>query len=123
MISKGAYIIQDKVRRSYSLITNLTTPNSFFVRGRLTFFQGMKAISIWFRDTALGDVFAHRFFLERQSYPAQASSQMHLTDEIQNVARVINGLQYMRDDGSKLDNTMMIVTDYEVAVCGRMLSL
>ncbi|KAG5512326.1 hypothetical protein JKF63_07851 [Porcisia hertigi] len=120
MMSKAAFMIQESVRRNYLMITDVCHPTTFFVRGRLPFPQGMMAIATLFKNQCPADVYAHPYFIEKQSDPAQPSPQLHLTEESQGIMKVMSGLRYMRDDNAKLDNTMVVVTDYKVEVEGRM---
>ncbi|CBZ23058.1 conserved hypothetical protein [Leishmania mexicana MHOM/GT/2001/U1103] len=123
MMSKAAFMMQDHVRRNYVMITDVCTPNTFFVRGRLPFPQGLTAIAVLFKNQRPADVYAHPYFIEKQSDPSQPSPQLHLTEESQGIMKVMSGLRYMRDDNAKLDNTMVVVTDYTVEVEGRMPSV
>ncbi|CAJ1985661.1 hypothetical protein - conserved [Leishmania donovani] len=123
MMSKAAFMMQDHVRRNYVMITDVCSPNTFFVRGRLPFPQGLTAIAVLFKNQRPADVYAHPYFIEKQSDPSQPSPQLHLTEESQGIMKVMSGLRYMRDDNTKLDNTMVVVTDYKVVVEGRMPSV
>jgi hypothetical protein len=120
MMSKAAFMMQDHLRRNYVMITDVRHPNTFFVRGRLPFPQGLMAIAVLFKNKRPADVYAHPYFVEKQSDPSQPSPQLHLTEESQGIMKIISGLRYMRDDNTKLDNTMLFVTDYKVPVEGRM---
>lgn len=121
-MGKGSFMIQDSVRRKSSHITDLLIPNTFMVRGRLPFPQGLLAIGVLFAGKLPADVYAHPYFVEKQSNPAQPSPQLHVTEELQSVMKVMSGLRYMNDDLAKLDNTMTVVTDYLVPVRGRMVT-
>lgn len=121
MMSKAAFLMQEQLRRNYVMITDTYMPNTFLARGRLQFPQGLTAIATLFHDKKPADVYAHPYFMEKQSDPSQPSPQLHLTEESQGIMKVMSGLRYMRDENSKLDNTMVVVTDYEVEVSGRML--
>ncbi|CAG9567140.1 conserved hypothetical protein [Leishmania major strain Friedlin] len=123
MMSKAAFMMQDHVRRNYVMITDVCNPNTFFVRGRLPFPQGLTAMAVLFKNQRPADVYAHPYFIEKQSNPSQPSPQLHLTEESQGIMKVMSGLRYMRDDNTKLDNTMVVVTDYRVEVEGRMPSV
>nr|CAJ2466232.1 unnamed protein product [Leishmania braziliensis] len=123
MISKAAFMMQDHVRRHYVMITDVCSPSTFFVRGRLPFPQGLMAIAVLFKNKRPADLYAHPYFIEKQSDPSQPSPQLHLTEEAQGIMKVMSGLRYMRDDNAKLDNTMVVVTDYKVVVEGRMPSV
>ncbi|PWU87734.1 hypothetical protein C4B63_85g78 [Trypanosoma cruzi] len=120
MMSKAAYMMQDQLRRNYTLITDIHSPNIFIVRGFLPFPQGLAALTVLFRGKLAADVYSHPYFIEKQSDPSQPSPQLHLTEECQSVMKIIKGLHFMRDDSSKLDNTMVFVTDYNVETKGRM---
>ncbi|KAG5512569.1 hypothetical protein GH5_08538 [Leishmania sp. Ghana 2012 LV757] len=120
MMSKAAFMMQEHVRRNYVMLTDVYNPNTFFVRGRLPFPQGLTAIAVLFKNQRPADVYAHPYFIEKQSDPSQPSPQLHLTEESQGIMKVMSGLRYMRDDNAKLDNTMVVVTDYKVEVEARM---
>ncbi|KAL7703339.1 hypothetical protein N2W54_002961 [Lotmaria passim] len=120
MMSKAAFMMQDHLRRNYVMITDISNPTTFFVRGRLPFPQGLMAIAVLFKNKRPADVYAHPYFIEKQSDPSQPSPQLHLTEESQGIMKVISGLRYMRDDNTKLDSTMVFVTDYKVEVEARM---
>ncbi|RNF18442.1 uncharacterized protein Tco025E_04462 [Trypanosoma conorhini] len=120
MMSKAAYMMQDQLRRNCTLITDVHSPNVFVVRGFLPFPQGLAALAVLFRGKLAADVYSHPYFIEKQSDPSQPSPQLHLTEECQSVMKIIKGLHFMRDDSSKLDNTMVFLTDYTVAAKGRM---
>ncbi|KPI84468.1 hypothetical protein ABL78_6474 [Leptomonas seymouri] len=120
MMSKAAFMMQDHLRRNYVMITDVSHPSCFLVRGRLPFPQGLMAVAVLFKHQRPADVYAHPYFIEKQSDPSQPSPQLHLTEESQGIMKVISGLRYMRDDNTKLDNTMVFVTDYRVPVEGRM---
>ncbi|KEG14527.1 hypothetical protein DQ04_00421060 [Trypanosoma grayi] len=123
MMSRAAYMMQDQLRRNYALITDVHTPNVFLVRGTLPFPQGLAVLTLLFRGRLAADVYSHPYFIEKQSDPSQPSPQLHLTEECQSLMKIIKGLHFMKDDTSKLDNTMMFVTDYNVDVKGNMLTL
>ncbi|CAD2221229.1 hypothetical protein AGDE_14804 [Angomonas deanei] len=114
-------MMQENLRHSYSLIVDLRQPISFCVRGRLPYPSGLLAVSTLFRNCKPADVYAHKYFIEKQSNPSQPSPQMHITEESQSIMKVISGLRYMKDDNSKLDNTMYICTDFDIPADGRML--
>ncbi|CCW71330.1 unnamed protein product [Phytomonas sp. Hart1] len=120
-MSKAAYVMHDHIRRSYSYITDLHAPNTFLCRGRLSFPQGLTAIALWFYQKTPADLYAHAYFVERQANPGQPSPQMHTTEEVQGVLKVMQGLRHMRDDLTKLDNTMAVVTDFLVPAKATML--
>lgn len=120
MMSKAAFFMQEKLRRSFIMITDIHTPESFQVRGRLPFPQGLIAINVLFRHQTAADIYAHPYFIEKQSNPDQPSPQLHTTEELQGISKVLSGLQYMHDDSCKLDNTAYVSTDYSVAITGRM---
>ncbi|KAG5488143.1 hypothetical protein LSCM1_08212 [Leishmania martiniquensis] len=120
MMSKAAFMMQEQVRRKHVAITDVHSPNTFFVRGRLPFPQGLMAIAVLFKNKRPADVYAHPYFIEKQSDPSQPSPQLHLTEESQGIMKVMSGLRYMRDDNAKLDNTMVVVTDYKVEAEARM---
>ncbi|KAG5487425.1 hypothetical protein CUR178_08511 [Leishmania enriettii] len=120
MMSKASFMMQEHVRRNYVMLTDVYNPNTFFVRGRLPFPQGLAAIAVLFKNQRPADVYAHPYFIEKQSDPSQPSPQLHLTEESQGIMKVMSGLRYMRDDNAKLDNTMVVVTDYKVEVEARM---
>ncbi|ESL08315.1 hypothetical protein TRSC58_03984 [Trypanosoma rangeli SC58] len=120
MMSKAAYMMQDQLRRNCTLITDVHNPNVFIVRGFLPFPQGLAALAVLFRGKLAADVYSHPYFIEKQSDPSQPSPQLHLTEECQSVMRITKGLHFMKDDSSKLDNTMVFVTDYTVETKGRM---
>ncbi|ORC91174.1 uncharacterized protein TM35_000061790 [Trypanosoma theileri] len=122
-MSKAAYMMQDQLRRNYALITDVHSPNVFLVRGCLSFPQGLAALTLLFRGKLAADVYSHPYFIEKQSNPSQPSPQLHLTEECQSLMKMIKGLHFMKDDSSKLDNTMVFVTDYSVMARGKMLTL
>lgn len=120
-MTKAAFFMQEHLRRNFAYISDLHYPNAFFCRGRLSFPQGMTAVAVLFHDKTPADVYAHPYFVEKQSDPSQPSPQLHITEELQGVIKIMRGLRYMKDNSSKLDDTMAIVTDYEEPVRGRLL--
>nr|CCC92758.1 conserved hypothetical protein [Trypanosoma congolense IL3000] len=122
MMSKASYMMQDHLRRNFALITDVYNPNVFLVRGTLPFPQGLAVLTALFRGKIAADVYSHPYFIEKQSDPSQPSPQMHLTEECQSVMKIIKGMHFMNDNTSKLDNTVVFVTDYDVEVTGTMLT-
>lgn len=123
MLSKAAYYMQDHIRRNYALISDIAKPNVIMARGRQSFPQGLHAIAKIFSGRLPAHVYAHRYFMERQSDPSQPSPQLHITEESQGILKVMGGMRYMRDPSSALDSTVVLMTDYAVLVKGRMLCI
>ncbi|RHW70010.1 hypothetical protein DPX39_090020500 [Trypanosoma brucei equiperdum] len=116
MMSKASYMMQDHLRRNFALITDIHNPNVFLVRGTLPFPQGLAVLTALFRGKLAADVYSHPYFIEKQSDPSQPSPQLHLTEECQSVMKIIKGMHFMNDTTSRLDNTVVFVSDYDVQV-------
>eukprot|EP00796_Vickermania_ingenoplastis_P010702 gene10702-7434_t len=121
MLSKAAYHMQDHIRRNYALLSDIAPPAVFMARGRQHFPQGLHAIAKIFGGRLPAHVYAHRYFMEKQSDPSQPSPQLHITEESQGILKIMGGMRYMRDSSSKLDGTVVVITDYNVSAKGRML--
>ncbi|KAG8348518.1 hypothetical protein TRVL_00656 [Trypanosoma vivax] len=121
-MSKASYMMQDHLRRNFPLITDVHNPNVFLVRGTLQFPQGLAVLAALFRGKLAADVYSHPYFIEKQSDPSQPSPQLHLTEECQSVMKIIKGMHYMRDNSSRLDNTVVFATDYTAEVAGTVLT-
>ena len=110
MMSKGNFFFNERIKAGFPLV-NEACGNVFIARSRLAFPQGLRFVYDMFKGGHLSDVYAHPYFIEKQSNPDQPSPQLHLTEELQGCTRVVKSLMYMGDSTSKLDNAMMVVSD------------
>lgn len=113
--------MQDHIRRNYALVSDIRRPHVFMARGRQSFPQGLHVIANIFKGRLPAHVYAHRYFMEKQSDPSQPSPQLHITEESQGILKVMGGMRYMRDDSSKLDGTLVMMTDPSVTIKAKML--
>lgn len=109
-MTKASYYMMDHLKSKFPLTQELY-PTMAIARGRVPFPQGCQAIAGFFHGQQPYQVYNHPYFLDPSADPNQVSPQMHLTEELQALFRLVRGMLFMNDITAKLDNTMTIVTD------------
>jgi hypothetical protein len=110
MMTKASFMMNEHLKHKVPLV-QLVHPTLLVGRGRLAFPQGLEFIHEVFKGKCPADMYAHRYFIEKQADPTQPSPQYHLTEEYQGMLKVMKGLRYMSDKSCKLDTTMVAVLD------------
>jgi hypothetical protein len=107
MSGKVNQLLMQKLKNEKPLYSQLGA-NLWVVRGTLPFPQGLDYVYRIFAGKPPSDVFNHAFLLEPDSWPEQPSPQLHLTEELQSIMKLVRGTG-SSDRLSGLDNTMTIV--------------
>lgn len=110
MMTKASYLMNEHIKNNVSF-TQQINASMWMCRSRLPFQQGLDFIGTMFAGKHFGDMYAHQYFIEKQTDPTQPSPQFHLTEEYQGMAKVMKGLRYMTDKSAKLDNTTSVTLD------------
>jgi hypothetical protein len=112
MMTKASFMMNEHLKNRVPLV-QLIHPTLLVGRGRIMFPQGLHLIADIFKGQSPADMYAHHYFIEKQTDPTQPSPQYHLTEEYQGMLKVLKGLRYMTDKTAKLDTTMVAVVDEE----------
>ncbi|CUG05654.1 Hypothetical protein, putative [Bodo saltans] len=112
MMTKASFMMNEHLKNRVPLV-QLVHPTVLVGRGRILFPQGLHLIADIFKGKSPAEMYAHHYFIEKQTDPTQPSPQYHLTEEYQGMLKVMKGLRYMTDKTSKLDTTMIAIVDEE----------